>query len=153
MRAWLLAPPLLLLSACFAPHEGPRTYPRWQASDAKQPLGACADATVIPRATGKEGLGLTLHLEGRGAPCLVTLQAVELHVGERVYPTQKLPQAMTLKAGDEVFSWIAIRFDGDAVWDDPDTRKGVLVVRDQSGATASFPLTLAMEDRTRCEQR
>ncbi|MBK7402059.1 MAG: hypothetical protein IPJ34_38895 [Myxococcales bacterium] len=143
--------PMLFIGGCFAPHEGPRQYPTWRADGQKQPFGACADATVVPRASGKEGLGLTLRLEGRGAPCIVAVTAIEFRVGDQVFPAQKLPPAMTLKAGDEVFSWVPIRFDGDAVWEDLDKRKGVLVVRDQAGATASFPLVLAMEDRSKCE--
>ncbi len=149
---WLLPVlPLVLVGACFPPHEGPRQYPTWRVQGLKQALGACADAVVVPRASGKEGLGLTLRLEGRGAPCVVTVTAIELRVGDQVFPAQKLPPAMSLKAGDEVFAWVPIRFDGDAVWDDPDKRKGVVVVRDQSGATASFSLVLEMEDRSKCE--
>lgn len=143
----------LLVGGCFAPFEGSRTYPSWKTSVANQPFGACAEAQVVPRKTGKEGLGLTLHLQGRGSPCLVALQAIELRVGGQVFPAVKLPPSLTLKAGDEVFFWVPIPFDGDAVWDDPEKREGVLVLRDQTGAVASFPLALTMEDRTQCESR
>lgn len=141
--------PAVLVAGCFAPIEGPRAYPHWEASEGRVPLGGCAEAQIAPRKTGKEGLGLGLRLFGKSGPCAVTVRTLALRVGADRYAASKLPPSLTLQAGDEVYFWVAIPFDGDAVWNDPDRRAGTFVV-ETTDASASFPLVLTMEDRTRC---
>ena len=141
---------LLTLAGCFPPIEGARAYPEWHASVGSVALGGCADVRVLPRKTGKEGLGLTMILRGR-APCAVSLKSIELEAGGAVHPAANVPAPLQLQSGDEVHAWVAIAFDGDAVWNDPAARDATLVVRDAALGEARFDLHLTMEDRTRCE--
>lgn len=149
MRQLLPLLPLVHAVGCFAPIEGPRAYPHWEASNQSQPLGGCADAFVAPRKTGKEGLGLGLRIVGRSGPCTVQVRALGLRVGDALHPAKALPPTLVLQAGDEAFFWVAVPFDGDAVWNDPERRAGTFVVETSEGS-ASFPLVLTMEDRTKC---
>ncbi len=147
MRLAVLA---CVLVGCFPPIEGARTYPEWRVPTGVVALGTCAEVRVIPRKTGKEGLGLTMVLRGR-APCAVSVQAIELQTAGTVHRAAQVPPALQLKLGDEVHAWVAIAFDGDAVWDDPAARDAKLVVRDAALGEARFEMHLTMDDRTRCD--
>ena len=131
------------IGACF-PIEGPRQYPEWHLPKASSAIG-CGALTAWMSKSGKEGALLTIRLQGSTLQaCHVQIASVAVKMHDQVHPASKLPPPPVLVRGSEVFVYVPIPFDGDAAWNDEESRKGTIdigVVGEQ-GIILPFEVTL-----------
>lgn len=138
----------LASTACLS--EGPRFYPEWHTSGNQAVIEGCARIDGWIAKSGKQGLGLIVHLLGTSPNgCAPVLRGVELRIEDRVYPALRLPPAPQLREGQEVFVYVPIAFDGNEAWNDEDQRHGTITIVTTPAATAPVVWPIAFELRER----
>ncbi len=148
-RVSVAATTVIAVPACFG-HEGPRQYPEWNVSSVATPVG-CANMTTWVAKSGKEGVLVTVHLQGtQPQACQVELTGLTLALADRHYGATKLPAPPTLGAGTEVFLYVPIHFDADAAWNDDAQREGNLIVGVRGHADVTLPVKVSLRDNRDC---
>jgi hypothetical protein len=107
-------------SAATSPADGPYFYqplPMWGAAGVtRQPL-ACADVEVWVSKSGRQGVGLMIAFEPRGAPCPLRLDGVALVIpGAGEHAATSLPEPLDLAPGQPVHRYVPLAFDNAAAW-------------------------------------
>jgi hypothetical protein len=107
-------------SAATSPSPGPYYYrplPMWSAAGVtRQPL-ACADVELWVSKSGRQGVGLTIAFEPRGAPCALRLDGVALIIpGAGEHAATALPARVDLAPDQPAYRYVPLPFDNAAAW-------------------------------------
>jgi hypothetical protein len=145
----------LLLPACFG-HEASRFYPEWT-RDRPGPVSIAGCATIDGwvAKSGKEGLGLVVHLVGESPNgCSPAFASIEVRIGDRVHPAMRLPAAPSLRAGQQVFAYVPIAFDGNTAWNEEEQRHATITIVTTPTASTPivWPITFVLRERFPCEE-
>lgn len=113
MRALVLA----LLGGCVVtrpPNLAER--PRWSLRAPAHHAEGCALADAFIRKSGKTGIGLSVRVRST-TDCTFTITASRIVFGKRAFPAGAVGP-IALPGRSQVYAWIPIRFDNDAIWND-----------------------------------
>jgi hypothetical protein len=109
-----------LTSAATSPARGPYYYqplPMWSAVGVTRQSVACADVDLWVSKSGRQGVGLTIAFEPRGAPCALRMDRLALVVpGEREQVAALPPQRIDVSPGQPVHRYVAVPFDDADAW-------------------------------------
>jgi hypothetical protein len=109
-----------LTSAATSPVRGPYTYrplPMWSAVGVTRQAVACANVDLWVSKSGREGVGLTIAFDPRGAPCELRLDRVALVIpGEGDQVVTLPPERVDLAPEQRVHRYVALPFDNTAAW-------------------------------------
>lgn len=108
---------LLVFGACVVtrpPEMGER--PRWRLTAPASYGADCAQVDAFIRKSGKTGIGLALRVRSI-ADCSFTITAARIVFGRRVV-TAGAVGPLALPGRSQLYAWLPIKFDNDAVWND-----------------------------------
>ena len=105
-------------TAATSPIRGPFIYqplPTWTVAEpGPRPL-ACADVELWVSKSGQEGLGLTVGLRPRGAPCTVRIDRLTVLLpGHAPYPAAGHPEDVASTGTEPLYRYLAVPFDAAA---------------------------------------
>jgi hypothetical protein len=109
-----------LTSAATSPVPRPYYYrplPLWSTVGAgRQPL-SCADVELWVSKSGRQGIGITVAFEPRGAPCTIRLDRLALVVpGQGEFTATSLLGRVEVRADQPAYRYIPLPFDNAAAW-------------------------------------
>jgi hypothetical protein len=104
-----------LTSAATQPIRGPYIYqplPAWTVTDPAPRSLACGDLALWVAKSGKEGVGLTVELRPRGAPCAVRIERIAMLLSGRApYPAAGAPQDLASSGAEPVYRYFPVPLD------------------------------------------
>jgi hypothetical protein len=150
-RVLAVALTLAVGSAACLTSEGPRFYPEWHLGERSYAsIEGCATIDGWVAKSGKQGLGLVVHLVGKSPNgCSPAITGVELRMPKGAYPALRLPPPPMLREGQELFVYVPIAFDGNAAWNDEDQHHATIAITTAPAATAPIVWPVAFELRER----
>ena len=117
--------------------------PMWTVAEPGPRSLACADVELWVSKSGQEGVGLTVGLRPRGAPCAVRIDGLTVLLsGHAPYPAAGPPQDVALTGAEPLYRYLAVPFDAAARRGGGRSGSAELELTDAAGAHAlRFALT------------
>jgi hypothetical protein len=127
---WARAGALLFAAAASVatvPARQVRLYPMWSVADGGDAAFACASVHTSAIKSGKEGVGIALHVVGQTVGVVAVTDA-RLSLGPASYAPAVSPAPIDVAPGAATDGYLAFAFDGDEAWSQG-LREGVVTMR------------------------
>lgn len=148
LRLTVIAVAVVLCSATSAPrYRYPRSFPTWRAEGPASRVTACAEVKAWISKSGKQGIGATVRLTGRGErACRAEVASARFAVGQTGVAAAALPTSVVVQPDAVQYFYLPFAFDNEAAWNRGD-RRGELVVALVFDGVPGPELRVAFEHR------
>lgn len=136
LRLTVIAVAVVFCAATSAPrYRYPRSYPTWRAAGLASRVDACAEVKAWISKSGKQGVGVTVRLSGRGErACRVELTAAHFAIGERRIAVAVLPSSVIVQPASVEYFYLPFAFDNEGAWNRGERRGDLALALSYDGA-------------------
>jgi hypothetical protein len=148
LRISVIAVAVVFCAATSAPrHRYPRNFPAWRVQGSAVRVSQCSETTAWVAKSGKQGVGVTVRMIGRGQQtCRAEIAKAQFEVGSVVVAAARLPDPVEVAPGSTVHVYIPFEFDNEAAWNE-DRRSGALALQLAFDGRVGAELRVPVEHR------